>query len=179
MSRLAWFVPFVALLAVPVGAAPVPKGPPPVPVREWPMFGGTPFRNMENRHEKLERFPTVAPPWGDDADADKKWEDEWVLWKAQLGSRAFAGPEAHNLVERARAMYSASIPNWWKMEPTSSSNAMANCVPAAAGASAPRCLVATSTNRDRIHCSIRLPSRPASGPSLSIPRSRAKGWAAC
>lgn len=56
------------------------------------MFGGTPFRNMANRHEKLERFPKFAPPWGDDADADKKWEAEWVLWKAQLGTRSYGGP---------------------------------------------------------------------------------------
>jgi outer membrane protein assembly factor BamB len=45
-----------------------------------------------NPKSKLEKFPKEAPRWGDDPEADKKWEAEWVLWKAQLGSRSYGGP---------------------------------------------------------------------------------------
>ena len=88
MSRLPLFA--ALLLAVPVGAAaPVPQAPPPPPA--WPMFGGTPSRNMANPREKLEKFPKEGPKW-DDEDEVKKWESEWVLWKAQLGWRSSTQP---------------------------------------------------------------------------------------
>jgi outer membrane protein assembly factor BamB len=88
MSRFPLFA-FLPLLAVPVVAAPVPKAPPPPPA--WPMFGGTPARNMANLREKLPKLSAEGPQW-DDADAAKKWEAEWVLWKADLGSRTYGGP---------------------------------------------------------------------------------------
>jgi outer membrane protein assembly factor BamB len=89
MSRFSLLALLAALAAVPTGAAPVPKPPPPP---SWPMFGGTPARNMVNLRERLEIFPKDAPKWGADAGADKRWEAKWVLWKAQLGSRAFGAP---------------------------------------------------------------------------------------
>ena len=89
MSRF-WLLALLAvLLAVPVGAAPVPKA---APSPEWPVFGGTPSRNMVNLREKLLAFPTDAPKWGEDEAAEKRWEAQWVLWKAQLGSRSYGGP---------------------------------------------------------------------------------------
>ncbi len=54
------------------------------------MFGGTPARNMVNLRDKFAVFPTEGPQW-DDEEQVKKWEAEWVLWKADLGSRASAG----------------------------------------------------------------------------------------
>jgi outer membrane protein assembly factor BamB len=95
MSRLSLLLPLAALLAVPlaaVPAAPVPKGPP--PPASWPMLGGTPSRNMVSLREKLDQFPKAAPNWGESEEADKKWEAEWVLWKARLGSRAHGSPVA-------------------------------------------------------------------------------------
>jgi outer membrane protein assembly factor BamB len=95
MSRLALLALFVLAGALPApfpaGAAPVPKDPIPR-AREWPMFGGTTARNMVNPHEKLTKFPTAAPQWGDNAEADTKWEAEWLHWKAQLGTHAHGGP---------------------------------------------------------------------------------------
>ena len=88
MSRLALFAVLLALLALPLGAAPVPKGPPP---NAWHMFGGTPARNMVNPREKLTAFPKEGPQW-DEVDAVKKWEADWVLWKANLGSRSYTQP---------------------------------------------------------------------------------------
>lgn len=55
------------------------------------MFGGTPSRNMVNLKDKLAKFPTKGPAW-DDAEEAKKWEADWVIWKASLGSRAYGGP---------------------------------------------------------------------------------------
>jgi outer membrane protein assembly factor BamB len=89
MSRFALFAVVTSLLAVPVGAAPVPKGQP--GPSAWPMFGGTPARNMVNLREKLEKFPVEGPDW-ENKEAVKKWEAEWVLWKGELGTRAYAGP---------------------------------------------------------------------------------------
>ncbi len=87
MSRLALFAPF--LLAIPLAAAPVPKGPP--PRESWSMFGGTPARNMVNLKEKLPTIPLAGPDWTDER-AAKTWEAEWVLWQADLGSRSYGGP---------------------------------------------------------------------------------------
>jgi outer membrane protein assembly factor BamB len=100
-----------ALLVVPpvstVASAPpvpppavVPVGPAiEIPLRAQPgtgetdhtMFGGTVSRNMVNAKEKLEKFPKEGPKW-DEEDDVKKWSAEWVLWKAELGSRAYGGP---------------------------------------------------------------------------------------
>ncbi|MBM3983454.1 MAG: hypothetical protein FJ304_24935 [Planctomycetes bacterium] len=91
MSRLALFSLLAVACALPTGAAPVPKDPIPRS-RDWPMFGGTPARNMANFDEKLTKFPTAAPPWGEDAEADKKWQAEWLHWKAELGGRSYGGP---------------------------------------------------------------------------------------
>ena len=55
------------------------------------MFGGSPTRNMVNLKDKVAKFPTEGPKWDDEEDA-KKWTAEWVLWKADLGSRAYGGP---------------------------------------------------------------------------------------
>ncbi len=53
------------------------------------MFGGTPARNMANLSERLTAFPKSGPEWEDATDA-KKWEAEWVLWKADLGGTALS-----------------------------------------------------------------------------------------
>jgi outer membrane protein assembly factor BamB len=55
------------------------------------MFGGTPSRNMVNLKDKFAKFPDKGPAW-DEAEEAKKWEAQWVLWKADLGSRAYGGP---------------------------------------------------------------------------------------
>src|SRR5258708_6228544 len=85
MSHIRLFVVIASLIAVPVGAAPAPKAPP--PLDGWPMFGGTPGRNMVNVRDKLTTFPKDGPNWEDKEEA-KKWEAEWVLWKADLGGSA-------------------------------------------------------------------------------------------
>ncbi len=92
MSRFALLALFAIPCALPTGAAPVPPAPPPTPVRDWPMNGGTTARNMVSPHEKLEKFPTTAPNWEENAEAVKKWEAEWVVWKAKLGSRTYGSP---------------------------------------------------------------------------------------
>jgi outer membrane protein assembly factor BamB len=89
MSRVLPLALLAALLAVPTGAAPAPNEPPP---SDWPMFGGTPARNMTNLREKLEKFPREAPDWENDPEGVKKWEARWVLWKADLGSRTYGSP---------------------------------------------------------------------------------------
>jgi outer membrane protein assembly factor BamB len=76
---------------------PAKAEPPPAPgtaaagETDHTMFGGTPDRNMVNLKSKLEKFPKEGPKW-DDAESVKAWEAEWVLWKAALGSRSYAGP---------------------------------------------------------------------------------------
>jgi outer membrane protein assembly factor BamB len=55
------------------------------------MFGGTVTRNMVNRREKVEKFPKEGPKW-DEAEEVKKWTQEWLIWQADLGSRAYGGP---------------------------------------------------------------------------------------
>jgi outer membrane protein assembly factor BamB len=94
MSRFLLLVPLAASLVFPTGSAPVPKAAPPAMVirTEWPMLGGTPARNMVNLHERLVVFPTHAPKWGEDEAGEKRWEENWVLWKARLGSRTYSGP---------------------------------------------------------------------------------------
>ena len=57
------------------------------------MFGGTPSRNMVNLTDKLAKYPKQAPDWQNASEEEKKkWMDEWVVWKADLGSRSYAGP---------------------------------------------------------------------------------------
>lgn len=85
-------------VAVQASAPPVPDA---IPLRAQPpagsgesdhtMFGGTVSRNMVNLKDKLAKFPKEAPKWDNEEEA-KKWEKEWVLWKAELGSRAYGGP---------------------------------------------------------------------------------------
>ena len=87
MFRLSLFLP-AAVLALPIAAAPAPKE---LPVAEWSMFGGTPSRNMVNTRERLAKVPKSCPDWESRADVEK-WESEWVLWKARLGSRTHGGP---------------------------------------------------------------------------------------
>ena len=89
MSYRPFVAVLVSILAVPVGAAPVPKGPP--PTREWSMYGGTPARNMANFRDKLPKLPPAGADW-EDQDAVERWEKEWLLWKAELGSRAYGSP---------------------------------------------------------------------------------------
>ena len=55
------------------------------------MFGGTPSRNMVNLTDKIAKLPKDTPKW-DDQEEVKKWSAVWVVWKADLGSRAYAGP---------------------------------------------------------------------------------------
>lgn len=62
---------------------------PPAPL-DWPMFGGTPARNMANLRDKLPELPAEGPNW-DDKDAVKKWQADWVRWKVDFGSRAYGG----------------------------------------------------------------------------------------
>ncbi len=74
-------------------AAAQPKDAPPVGTgaSDHTMFGGTVARNMINTKDKVAKYPKEAPKWDDEEDV-KKWTAEWVLWKAQLGSRAYGGP---------------------------------------------------------------------------------------
>ena len=90
MSRFSLLALLATFLAVPIGAAPVPKAPPPPPA--WPMLGGTPARNMVNLQSRFLAFPKEGPKWGEDAEGEKRWEAQWVLWKARLVSRAHGGP---------------------------------------------------------------------------------------
>jgi outer membrane protein assembly factor BamB len=84
MSRFLLFAAIIAIVAVPSGAAPVPKGP--AAPAEWPMFGGTPARNVANFREKMEKLPKDAPKWDEgDQNAIAQWESQWVLWKAEIG----------------------------------------------------------------------------------------------
>jgi outer membrane protein assembly factor BamB len=77
----------------PVAAQPPAKADAPVAgPSDHTMFGGTIHRNMVNLKDKVEKYPKDAPKWGDDPEADKKWNAEWVLWKADLGSRSYGGP---------------------------------------------------------------------------------------
>jgi outer membrane protein assembly factor BamB len=90
MTRFSLLMLLVTVVAVPLGAAPVPQAPPVPPRAEWPMLGGTPARNMANLNERLEDFPASGPNW-DVEEEVKRWEARWVLWKAQLGSRGMRG----------------------------------------------------------------------------------------
>lgn len=73
--------------AAPVAAAAQPKG----GSSDHIMFGGTPDRNMVNFKDKIEKLPPQGPKWDDEGDV-KKWSAEWLLWKEDLGSRAYGGP---------------------------------------------------------------------------------------
>jgi outer membrane protein assembly factor BamB len=89
MSRLALLAITVVSIAFLTAVTAQPrqaKGPElaPSPQVGWTMYGGTPARNMVNLHDKL--------PYMDDAKAAEKWETEWLLWKADLGSRSYAQP---------------------------------------------------------------------------------------
>src|SRR4051812_17096872 len=50
------------------------------------MFGGTNDRNMVNLTAKGVKLPTESKP------DDEAWAKEWLLWKADLGSRSYGGP---------------------------------------------------------------------------------------
>src|SRR4051794_27465995 len=67
--------------------ADAPKGGP----SDHVMFGGTHDRNMVNLQDKGLKLPTAIPKW-DNEEEIKKWSAEWVLWKADLGSRSYSGP---------------------------------------------------------------------------------------
>jgi len=57
------------------------------------MFGGTLARNMVNLKDKVTKYPKEAPDWPNATEEEKKkWLDAWVIWKADLGSRAYGGP---------------------------------------------------------------------------------------
>lgn len=56
------------------------------------MFGGTPGRNMVNPTAKLAAFPNKGPEDWQNDEAVKTWSKDWVLWKADLGSRSYGGP---------------------------------------------------------------------------------------
>lgn len=59
---------------------PKPTSPPAAAKTDWPMFGGTPARNMVNLTDK--NIPARFDP-----------EDKTaLLWKADLGSKAYGGP---------------------------------------------------------------------------------------
>src|SRR5688572_9424118 len=73
----------------PKAKAPAPGGDDP-----FAMLGGSPARNMVNLKEKLAKFPEKGPNWENPAEV-KKWEAEWLLWKASLGSRSYGGPVVH------------------------------------------------------------------------------------
>ena len=55
------------------------------------MFGGALNRNMVNLKDKVAKYPKEKPDW-ENPDEVKKWNEEWLLWKADLGSRAYGGP---------------------------------------------------------------------------------------
>jgi outer membrane protein assembly factor BamB len=55
------------------------------------MLGGTPARNMVNPREKLPELPGTGPNWEKEGEV-RAWEAAFVLWKAELGSRAYGGP---------------------------------------------------------------------------------------
>ena len=78
----------LALATVGFVPAAAPVAPPPRPVTDWPMFGGTPSRNMVNPHDALPPLPRNAP---DAADLANAWEP-WLRWKADLGTHTYAGP---------------------------------------------------------------------------------------
>ncbi|MBY0457127.1 MAG: hypothetical protein K2V38_07310, partial [Gemmataceae bacterium] len=66
------------------------------------MFGGTLARNMVNLKDKVAKLPPSTPRASDFPEqkdyeeAHKKWldvfEKDWLVWKADLGSRAYGGP---------------------------------------------------------------------------------------
>jgi hypothetical protein len=90
----------VSILAVPVGAAPIPKGP--APSRDWPMNGGTPSRNMVNFRNVLPNLPPAGPDW-ENADAvDTMEELSGVITPA-------AGLRALRAVAEARRRISANV----------------------------------------------------------------------
>src|SRR6187549_3571115 len=68
----------------PAAAAAQPKGAAPAGSNDHIMFGGSPDRNMINPKDKLEKFPKKGADWNDD-EAAKKWSDEWILWRQDLG----------------------------------------------------------------------------------------------
>ncbi len=70
------------------GTSPVATNPGP---SDHTMFGGTLSRNMINLKDKVAKFPKAGPKWDEDEEV-KKWTAEWVLWSAELGSRAYGGP---------------------------------------------------------------------------------------
>lgn len=81
MPRARW-LPALALAALAPAALLTPAQPPqaPPPSVAWPMYGGSPGRNMVNAHD-------TNVLRGFDAEAGLP-----VRWKADLGSRIYAQP---------------------------------------------------------------------------------------
>jgi len=80
------------IIALGTGSNTVTAQPPkPAAANDHTMFGGTPDRNMVNLAGKLEVFPKSGPDW-EKPESVKAWSDEWVLWKADLGSKSYGGP---------------------------------------------------------------------------------------
>ncbi len=83
MPRRRWLLLLTALPLLPFhlaersAAVPTPKN---AKVTEWPMFGGTPSRNMVNLTD-----PNIPSKW---SVAEGKHEN--IRWKAQLGSRSYS-----------------------------------------------------------------------------------------
>lgn len=90
MPSLALPISLAVALTVAYGVIAQPPAPKESPA-EWTMYGGTPSRNMVNLRDRMPKMPEKAPDW-DDKEARKRWEAEWLLWKADLGSRCYAQP---------------------------------------------------------------------------------------
>jgi hypothetical protein len=92
-------LPLLVVVIIPAENASQPAGNPeqvvprelaPPPRISWPMYGGSPSRNMVNLHDKLPELPLVGP--SEDKEGEKKWNARWLLWKAALGSRSYSQP---------------------------------------------------------------------------------------
>ncbi len=69
----------------------------PPPSRDWPMFGGTPARNMVNLHEK-----NLPATW-----SFAKGQQKNVRWSVNVGTRSYGGP----IVAGGRVFVANSQPN--------------------------------------------------------------------
>jgi outer membrane protein assembly factor BamB len=90
LSAAAGLVVVAAEPKAPQGPLPAPKATNPGP-NDHTMFGGTPDRNMVNPAGKLEVFPDKGPDWQAE-DQVNDWLARHAAWKADLGSRSYAGP---------------------------------------------------------------------------------------
>ncbi len=57
----------------------------------WPMFGGSASRNMVNTTDTLPAIPKKGPDWEKNEEVER-WTRDWVLWKADLGSKCHTQP---------------------------------------------------------------------------------------